>query len=473
MRRPPPPSAGEGDPRRRSGEGSDASGEVTTGAETCTVALPPSPPAPQGTLPRRGGRGTPVWHLALVLALNPLPAQAEIEPGDLTLTVTAELNGNSAPFSREMVLLKIHGVYKQPILLEEVVQPSLANFSWTQLGRDHWSRTKLPDGQSAIAFDRTVAVFPHHAGQFTIEPFIHKLTVNDVGERRLVEVRSKPIPFPVAPWTEPTGGPDAKEPWWLPAKDVAITDSWSPDPETIKVGETARRIVTLEAQGMVAEGLPPRPVMRTRGIITFAGPVTRETLLTPSGPVARATYQWDVKPGVPEIIPLDAIAIPWFDTATRTMRETEIPARQIGGGLPDREADRAPPAIPSPLVTAAAALAAFGLGLALIGFGLGRPALRLSAPARRALRAAARSGDPAGFRAALDAAMRDAPDLAGIWRGRPDVAAALAALDRSVFGASGAPVPDLPALARALSRPERVAGPPGPERLAPLDGPAR
>ena len=412
--------------------------------------------------------------LLLAPLLAPLPARAEIEPGDLTLTVTAELNGNSAPFSREMVLLKIHGVYKQPILLEEVVQPSLANFSWTQLGRDHWSKTKLPDGQSAIAFDRTVAVFPHHAGQFTIEPFTHKLTVNDVGERRVVEVRSKPIPFPVAQWTEPSGGPDAKEPWWLPAKDVAITDSWSPDPETIKVGETTRRIVTLEAQGMVAEGLPPRPVMRTRGIITFAGPVTRETLLTPSGPVARATYQWDVKPGVPEIIPLDAIAIPWFDTNTRTMRETEIPARQIGGGLPDRETDRAPPAIPSPLVVAASALAAFGLGLALIGFGLGRPSLRLSRPTRRALQAAARSGDPAGFRAVLDTAMREAPDLARIWRARPGLVASFAALDRSVFGASGAPVPDLRALANALSRSEPVAtAAPEPDRLAPLDGPAR
>jgi hypothetical protein len=412
--------------------------------------------------------------LLLAPLLAPLPARAEIEPGDLTLTVTAELNGNSAPFSREMVLLKIHGVYKQPILLEEVVQPSLANFSWTQLGRDHWSKTKLPDGQSAIAFDRTVAVFPHHAGQFTIEPFTHKLTVNDVGERRVVEVRSKPIPFPVAQWTEPSGGPDAKEPWWLPAKDVAITDSWSPDPETIKVGETTRRIVTLEAQGMVAEGLPPRPGMRTRGIITFAGPVTRETLLTPSGPVARATYQWDVKPGVPEIIPLDAIAIPWFDTNTRTMRETEIPARQIGGGLPDRETDRAPPAIPSPLVVAASALAAFGLGLALIGFGLGRPSLRLSRPTRRALQAAARSGDPAGFRAVLDTAMREAPDLARIWRARPGLVASFAALDRSVFGASGAPVPDLRALANALSRSEPVAAAARePDRLAPLDGPAR
>ena len=371
-----------------------------------------------------------------------------------------------------MVLLKIHGVYKQPILLEEVVQPTLANFSWTQLGRDRWSKTKLPDGQSAIAFDRTVAVFPHHAGEFVIEPFTHKLTVNDFGERRVVEVRSKPIPFPVARWTEATGGPDVKEPWWLPARDVAVTDSWSPDPETVKLGETTRRIVTLEVQGMVAEGLPPRPVMRTRGILTFAGPVTRETLLTPSGPVARATYQWDVRPGVSEVIPLDAIAIPWFDTNTRTMREAEIPARQIGGGLPDREGDRAPPPVPSPLVAAAAALAAFGLGLALIGYGAGRPRLRLSGTARRALNRAARAGDPAGFRAALEAARREAPELARTWQARSDLAARLADLDRAVFGTAGAPVPDLAALARALSRPEFSAATPGPDRLAPLDGPA-
>ncbi|MDP4022693.1 hypothetical protein Q8W71_08670 [Methylobacterium sp. NEAU 140] len=413
-----------------------------------------------------------VLALLLALLLAPLPARAEIEPGDLTLTVTPELNGGAVPYPREMVLLRIHGVYKQPIMLEEVIQPTLANFTWTQLGRDHWSRTKLPDGQSALAFDRTVAVFPHHAGDFTIEPFTHKLTVNDAGARRVVEVRSNPIPFPVAAWTAPTGGPDAKEPWWLPARDVTISDTWSQDPETVKLGETVRRTVTLEAQGMVAEGLPPRPVMRTRGILTFAGPVARETLITPSGPVARATYVWDVKPGVPEVIPLDAITIPWFDTGTRTMREAEIPARQIGGGLPDRETDLAPPVRGGPLAAAAAALAAFGLGLALLGFGAARGRRRLAAPARRALHRAARTGDPVRFRAAVDAALRAAPDLAGLWRARPETAARLAALDRAVYGGGDAPVPDLPALARDLSRGVRGPAPVAAGRLRPLDGPA-
>ncbi|MCJ2007628.1 hypothetical protein [Methylobacterium sp. J-092] len=410
------------------------------------------------------------WTVLFAALLLAQPARAEVEPGDLTLTVTPELNGNAAPFVREMVLLRIHGVYKQQILLEEVIQPTLANFSWSQLGRDRWSRTKLKDGQSAIAFDRVIAVFPHHAGDFTIEPFDHRLTINDDGQRRVIDVRSGPVALPVATWTKEGGGPDAKEPWWLPAKDVTITDSWSPDPETVKLGDTTRRIVTVEAQGMVAEGLPPRPVMRTRGILTFAGPVTRETLITPAGPVARATYQWDVKAGVPEIIPLDAIVIPWFDTVSRTMREAEIPARQIGGGLPDREGDLAPPLATAPWVAAAAGLAAFGLGLALIGFGTGAGRLRLPRGARAALRRAAAANDAAAFRAATLSAE---PDLARAWRADPDTAAGLAGLDRALYAPGGAAAPDLRALARRLSRPVRLrgAGPVAADRLHPLDGP--
>ncbi|WP_082504109.1 BatD family protein [Methylobacterium sp. Leaf117] len=441
---------------------------------------------PSAARPRDDGEPTGFLHRRSIVAacltaflLAPVPLRAEISPGDLTLTVTPERNGNADPFSREMVLLRIHGVYRQAILLEEVIQPSLANFSWTQLGRDAWSKTRLPDGQVAIAFDRVVAIFPHHPGDFTIDPFIHRLTVNEGGKRVVVDVPSAPVNLPVATWTKPVGGPDAKEPWWLPAKDVTITDSWSPDPETVKLGETTRRIVTLEAQGLVAEGLPPRPVMRTRGILTFAGPVTRETLITPSGPVARATYQWDVRPAIDEVIPLDAIVIPWFDTVSRTLREAEIPARQIGGGLPDRD-DEAKPIVPaSPLLVVTAALGAFGLGLALIGVGTGRDVRRrrLDARTRRALRQAASARDARAFRAVLDPVLSGRPDLARAWQTQPEIAAGLAALDDSLYGQGPAaaldlPALDLPALARALARPVTVA-PALAEtrpRLAALDG---
>lgn len=418
-----------------------------------------------------GRRGVLLLGAFLLLAG---PAHAEISPGDLTLTVTPELNGNAAPFSREMVLLHIRGVYRQAILLEEVVQPSLANFSWTQLGRDTWSKTRLQDGQVAVAFDRTIAIFPHHPGDFTIEPFIHRLTINDGGTRKVVDVPSVPVSLPVATWTKEIGGPDVKEPWWLPARDVTITDSWNPDPETVKIGETTRRIVTLEAQGLVAEGLPPRPVMRTRGILTFAGPVTRETIITPTGPVARATYQWDVRPAVTEIVPLEAITIPWFDTVSRTLREAEIPARQIGGGLPDRDEDAKPVAPASPMVVAAAAVGAFGFGLALIGFGVPRRSrrLRLDRAARRDLARHAEAGDARAFRAVLGPVFDRDPELARVWRSTPAIAEALTALDASLYGRTEGPTPDLALLAGTLSKPIKIDSPSAAPaaRLADLDG---
>ena len=414
---------------------------------------------------------------ALLLVAGALSPARAVEPGDLTLTVTPELNGNTAPFSREMVLLKIHGVYKQPILLEEVVQPTLANFSWTQLGRDTWSKTKLPDGQSAIAFDRVIAVFPHHPGDFVIDPFIHRLTINDVGERKVVDVRSGPIPLPVAAWTQPTGGPDAKDPWWLPARDVTITDSWIPDPETVKIGETTRRIVTIEAQGMVAEGLPPRPVMRTRGILTFAGPVTRETIITPQGPIAKATYQWDVRPAIDDIIPLDAIAIPWFDTRLAPDArgrdpgppDRRRPARPGGGAAAGRDRARRDRGRGPRRLRARPRPDRLRLGPAPPAPRRG-PSPRPGARRRRRRR----GGFPRALAAAAQARAGARPTLAGAARPRRRPRRPRTRPLRP--GRCRAP-PDLARLARALSRPEtergaRAAG--GREdRLAPLDGPAR
>jgi len=398
---------------------------------------------------------------ALVLAAGPALA---LEDGDLSLTVTAEVPGGATPFPREMVLLRIRGTYRAQIALEDLRQPSLPHFGWTQLGRDHWSRVTI-QGQEARGFERTVAVFPQGPGRFVIDPFIHRLTIVDGGERRVVEVRSAPLPLEVAAWQGP-GGPDASEPWWLAAQDVTVTDHWEPEPESLRLGEPARRTVTLDARGVTADALPPRPVLRTRGVLTFAGPVERQTRITPAGPVARVTYRWDVRPGVPEPITLSAMSIPWFDTRARVMREAEIPARIIGGRAA-KPAEEAPAPPPSPWRALLAGAIAFGLGLG--AWGVRR---RREAPGARALRdlaRAARRRDAAGFRAALDRAARHDPDLAAAWRADPALAPRLSALDAALFGEGTTPMPDLPGLARDIARTRRPTA--IPDALAPLDGP--
>ena len=405
-------------------------------------------------------------HRAVLAALLGVPAPAlALDEGDLTLTVTPEVGGNAVPYPREMILLRIQGTYRTQITLEELRQPPLQNFSWTQLGRDRWFKTSV-DGLEARGFERVVAVFPQAAGRFTIDPFVHRLTVVDGGGRRVVDVRSSPVPVEVKAWTGP-GGPDVKEPWWLPASAVTVTDVWSPEPETLRVGESARRTVTIEAKGMTGDGLPPRPILRSRGVLTFAGPIDRQTAITPSGPVSRATYQWDVRPGVAEPVTLAAIQVPWFDTVTRTMREAEIPARIVGSRAkvdPD-EADAPPPA--SPWLAVLAGLGAFALGLPLFARAGRAPDPR--AALLRRLARAARRGDARAFRSHLAAAD---PALAAHWAGDPGTAPGLAALDRALFGEGTTPLPDLRRLARTLARSTPAPQAAAPDPLAALDGAA-
>ena len=71
---------------------------------------------------------------ALTLSV-PSVAQDRSIYDDVKLEVIAETNGVE-PYPNELVLLHIRGVYRPLINIAHLVQPSLANFGWTNLTRD-------------------------------------------------------------------------------------------------------------------------------------------------------------------------------------------------------------------------------------------------------------------------------------------------------------------------------------------------
>ena len=86
-------------------------------------------------------------------------------PQELELSVTVE-ETDHVPFVREMVLLTIHGVYRRHITREELIQPDLEGFSWTQLGADVWREERM-NGQKVKTMTRRMAVYPDRAGDLT------------------------------------------------------------------------------------------------------------------------------------------------------------------------------------------------------------------------------------------------------------------------------------------------------------------
>lgn len=421
------------------------------------------------------GRGFVFLACLLVAAVFPAPAfpvpsMGLNEVGDAKDIGHAELVVDlprGGPFPLEMLKLHIRSTIHGYVALEDLQQPALIDLNWKQLGPDQWSYIQ-EKGLRVSAFERAMAIYPQHPGRIAIEPFVHHVTlVNTQGARVEYMLKTAPLTIDVLPLPK-----DAAD-WWLPARALIVTDDWDKRPDRLSLGETARRTLTIEAAGVGIEQLPPIPKMRAPGIISFAGPVERQSHITPDGPVSKAVYRWDVRPVSADASVLPPIQIPWFDTLARRSKLALIPERRIslaGADLRDEDTGKvlATPTF-SPGSFSLAAAAAFLWGLAslwlwrLSGLGNEHPALH-------ALRRAARRGDATAFRSRL---VGLAPEIAG--ERDPTLQARLSALDAHLFGRSGQPAPPLwplyRAVAAALKRTMPVkTGRRG--RLLPIDGPA-
>ncbi len=340
------------------------------------------------------------------------------------------------PYEQEMLLLTIRGFYPYLITLNELEEPSFRNFSWMQLGRDRWF--EIP-GKQLRGFERTMAVFPQRPGNLTIEPFTHHLTVFAAdGGRVRREISSDPLTLKIR--AKPPGNG-----WWFPARSLRITDQWDRPPDQLAPGQTAVRTVTLEAYGAAPEMLPLMPRMRAPTLITFADPGDRTSSLTLQGPISRVVWRWTFKTATSAPVDLDAVVIPWFDTAKRQHREIVLAPQWIalaGSNAEDFATFEILSSF-SPYVVPLGLFTGFVTALVLLVPGLHLKsreeisvALQRFIPERKvwALRYAAWKNDPARVRLAAHRLMRDDSQTGKHDPHPPSVKAHLARIDATLYG---------------------------------------
>lgn len=381
--------------------------------------------------------------LALLAAVMVLAVQARAGSEIPGARIRLDVDGaGRPPYAQEMVLVHVRGFYTIPIALTKLEVPAMADFRVMTIGREHWSEAEV-DGVQGRGMEQTIALFPQASGRLVIPPIVQRLTIIDgAGKRVEVAIETPPVTLDVAP------PPVAAGTWWLPAHHLTITETWSEPPDALSIGRPVRRTVTLEAEGVTDDQLPPPPELTADGLIVFneaperrtvisavpkgkKGEALRQALPRPGrlavvegrdGPIGRIVYSWALRPtsGAPAELP--AIAIPWFDTEAGEMRTAVIPAttvafRASGRGLADLERDIGL----VPVAAAATPLRSAGdLALAALTF----LAVALATAALLGRRFAPSGGPLARLRARLDAArlrrraaaLARRGDLAAAWR---------------------------------------------------------
>lgn len=379
-----------------------------------------------------------VLLLLAALAVMPRPVVAETGwPPEVRLALLPDALPRGGPVLGEMVLATLRGEYVGNVAKETLAVPPFKGWSWMQLGAPEWTEERI-DNRNAHVFEVRFAFFPQEPGKQEIGPITHHLIfAGSGGQRMTIDAASAPVAFEVAePPLPPEVAIGLRQPFWMPARAVRMTDEWEPAPDRIVAGDWTRRTVTLEVAGLPPEALPSAPQMAAGNLFSFIDGEERTVERTADGPISKVIWRYRMQPQSTVPAELDNIPVAWFDTGSRVWREEMLRGAEIafeGTALPKEPGLVARRAVPVGL-----ALGAVVGALALVPtLGVGRSGavgrLRRWGRAQRAalaLRWAEARRDPVGARRAL-LALLSARGTA------PAGSAALQRLDRALFDRPG------------------------------------
>lgn len=379
--------------------------------------------------------------LALVLLWLP-PANANDTSEGLYLESSVV---PAAPYVQQELRYTLRLYRRSSLQTGNFVPPEIPHMVTEEVGED----VAVPvtrEGKPWQMIEKRYRLFPQRSGRIEIPaPVFSGRSAFVAGDPTAVEVRPRPK--------------TASAGWWLPAKDLTITEEWLlPDPP-VRVGDTIERILTVTVEGLTGAQLPPLPLpeggtfesqrARSESTHTFdanqtLGKRVEHHLLVP------------LKDGNLEVPP---VTLTWWDVDENSARETILPGRRLGvapllktvSSIADSPPTETAPKSAEPddrrflsVTLAALALAAIGGLLWLTGHTLSSPAIqrrRARAGAMGRLRAACRKNDARAARAALigwgRARWTDPPLGLGAMAGRlgnPEVGQAFHDLDTALYG---------------------------------------
>ena len=230
----------------------------------------------------------------------------------------------------------------------QLSDPKAADALIERLGDDRQYTTQRGDRRYGV-IERQYAIFPQSSGTLSIESPIFSAQVPDTRQQlnnnnffgqggflgpgsfnslfqtvRPVQVRGQPFQITVKPRPSNSGGGA-----WLPAENLTVTESWSSDPPTFRVGEPVTRTLTLKARGLTGAQLPELPLPSSADLKLYPDRSATDTQANTGVVVGQREQKIALVPMRPGTFQLPEIRIPWWDTQADAPREAIVPAREI------------------------------------------------------------------------------------------------------------------------------------------------
>jgi hypothetical protein len=224
-------------------------------------------------------------------------------------------------FINEQIIYTVRLYNSQPLANVEYQAPAIKNSLFFPIGNGRRYHETI-QGQLYEVDEQQYAIFPQKSGTLTITPPTFNAIKYDttpqpihiVGNRYSLQI--KPIPT-------------NNQAFWLPAKQVTLTEHYDIQDNTLKLGQTLVRTISFEATGIPAELMPDLTFAPQTGLNIYPNKAEVEDSLQQQNLVGKRTYTITYLFNQAGIQTIPALTLSWHNTTTHVDETVSLPERQI------------------------------------------------------------------------------------------------------------------------------------------------
>lgn len=255
-----------------------------------------------------------------VISGSPPDQQAD-ESKDSFIELSAD---KDEVYVQEQLVLTIKLFFTGNLIRGELSEPEHPNAIVESLGKQN-EYTRYRDGVRYRVVERRYAIFPQEEGQLSLQPIrFEGQARNSEGQLRFLRDEASLFDVPVKGVPASFSGDT-----WLPARNLELSSSGLPGNQRLTAGQNLTRTLTLQADGLPSETLPPFPDSVPDGVRAYPEKPERTTTPGGEGLASRLEQTIALVPVQPGEVVLPEIRIPWWDTESDSEKVAVIPARTL------------------------------------------------------------------------------------------------------------------------------------------------
>ena len=225
-------------------------------------------------------------------------------------------------YVQEQVIYTLRFYHKGSLINGNIRPPKFDDALVEQL-KEQSVYGKTINKQQYTVYEWQYAFFPQSSGQIDIPGPSFTGMVQLRGGQKGIRAIAEPISLEV----KPKLSNELK--YWLPASSVELSQEWQNLPQTVQVGDSLRRVITVKFEGLKTSQLPEIKTPNGDNFKVYPDTSKKKQELSSNGVTSTVTLSQAIVPSAKGTLQIPDLTLTWLNTKTNKLETAVLKSKPI------------------------------------------------------------------------------------------------------------------------------------------------